>query len=258
MTNVFKDLYQYRELLKTSVKKEVRGKYKNSFLGVIWSFLNPLLQIAVYAIVFPLILRNNQDNYVIFLCCGLIPWTFFATSINRSAFSFVENGNILKKVYFPREIIPISVVTSEAINFLISTIIIIGFVIFGGIGITKYVILYPFVLIIQYFVVLAISLVLASVCVYLRDLQHFVGVALQLLFYAAPIVYAPSTIPENFQWILKFNPMTYIINAYRDIFYNQTMIEIKPLLIVLAIAIVGCIFGYMIFNKLQKGFAEQL
>ena len=99
MTNIFKNLYHYRELLKTSVKKEVRGKYKNSFLGVIWSFLNPLLQITVYAIVFPLILRNNQENYVIFLCCGLIPWTFFATAINRSAFSFIENGNILKKVY---------------------------------------------------------------------------------------------------------------------------------------------------------------
>ena len=256
--NFFKNLYSYRELLKTSVKKEVRGKYKNSFLGVIWSFLNPLLQIAVYAIVFPLILRNNQENYVIFLCCGLIPWTFFATSINRSAFSFIENGNILKKVYFPREIIPISVVTSEAINFLISTIIIIGFVIFGGLGITKYVIFYPVVLIIQYFVVLAISIVLASICVYLRDLQHFVGVALQLLFYAAPVVYSPSTIPENFQWILKFNPMTYIINAYRDIFYNQTMIDIKPLLIVFILAIIGCVLGYMIFNKLQKGFAEQL
>ncbi len=258
MANCFKNLYLYRELLKTSVKKEVRGKYKNSFLGVIWSFLNPLLQIAVYAIVFPLILRNNQENYVIFLCCGLIPWTFFATSINRSAFSFIENGNILKKVYFPREIIPISVVTSEAINFLISTIIIIGFVIFGGLGITKYVIFYPVVLIIQYFVVLAISIVLASICVYLRDLQHFVGVALQLLFYAAPVVYSPSTIPENFQWILKFNPMTYIINAYRDIFYNQTMIDIKPLLIVFILAIIGCVLGYMIFNKLQKGFAEQL
>ena len=258
MTNIFKNLYQYRELLKTSVKKEVRGKYKNSFLGVIWSFLNPLLQIAVYAIVFPLILRNNQENYVIFLCCGLIPWTFFATSINRSAFSFVENGNILKKVFFPREIIPISVVTSEAINFMISTIIIILFVLFGGLGITKYIVLYPLVLIVQYFVVLAISITLASVCVYLRDLQHFVGVALQLLFYAAPIVYAPSTIPENFQWILKFNPMTYIINAYRDIFYNQTMIEVKPLLIVFILAIIGCILGYIIFSKLQKGFAEQL
>ena len=130
MTNIFKNLYNYRELLKTSVKKEVRGKYKNSFLGVLWSFLNPLLQITVYAIVFPLILNNKQENYVIFLCCGLIPWTFFATAINRTAFSFVENGNILKKVFFPREIIPISVVTSEAINFLISSLIILGFVVF--------------------------------------------------------------------------------------------------------------------------------
>ena len=258
MTNVFKNLYRYRELLKTSVKKEVRGKYKNSFLGVIWSFLNPLLQIAVYAIVFPLILRNNQENYVIFLCCGLIPWTFFATSINRSAFSFIENGNLIKKVFFPREIIPISIVTSEAINFLISTIIILGFVIFGGLGITKYVMMYPLVLLVQYFIVLAISIVISSICVYLRDLQHFIGVALQLLFYAAPVVYAPSTIPDNFQWILKFNPMTYIINAYRDIFYNQQMLEIKPLLIVLLIALIGCVFGYMIYNKLQKGFAEQL
>ena len=258
MANIFKNLYQYRELLKTSVKKEVRGKYKNSFLGVLWSFLNPLLQITVYAIVFPLILRNNQENYVIFLCCGLIPWTFFATSINRSAFSFVENGNILKKVYFPREIVPISVVTSEAINFLISTIIILGFVIFGGLGITKYVILYPLVLIVQYFVVLAISIIISSICVYLRDLQHFIGVALQLLFYAAPVVYAPSTIPDNFQWILKFNPMTYIINAYRDIFYNQKMIEVKPLLIVFSLAVTGFIVGYALFSKLQKGFAEQL
>ena len=258
MTNIFKNLYQYRELLKTSVKKEVRGKYKNSFLGIIWSFLNPLLQITVYAIVFPLILRNNQENYVIFLCCGLIPWTFFATAINRSAFSFVENGNILKKVYFPREIIPISVVTSEAINFLISTIIIIGFVLFGGLGLTKYMLLYPIVLIVQYFIVLAISIIISSICVYLRDLQHFIGVALQLLFYAAPVVYAPSTIPENFQWILKYNPMTYIINAYRDIFYNQTMIEIKPIMIVFILAIMVCIIGYTIFGKLQKGFAEQL
>ena len=258
MTNVFKNLYQYRELLKTSVKKEVRGKYKNSFLGVIWSFLNPLLQIAVYAIVFPLILRNNQNNYVIFLCCGLIPWTFFATSINRSAFSFVENGNILKKVYFPREIVPISVVTSEAINFMISSIIILAFVIFGGIGITKYIVLYPLVLIVQYLLVIAISITISSICVYLRDLQHFIGVALQLLFYAAPVVYAPSTIPDNFQWILKFNTMTYIINAYRDIFYNQQMLEIKPLIIVFVCALIGCALGYFIFNKLQKGFAEQL
>ena len=258
MTNIFKNLYSYRELLKTSVKKEVRGKYKNSFLGVLWSFLNPLLQIAIYAIVFPLILKNNQENYVIFLCCGLIPWNFFATSINRSAFSFVENGNIIKKVYFPREIIPISVVTSEAVNFLIASLIIVGFVIFGGLGITKYIILYPIILIVQYVLILGISMIISSVCVYLRDLQHFVGVALQLFFYAAPIVYAPESIPQNYQWILKFNPMTYIINAYRNIFYNQTMIEIKPLIMVFFISIIICFIGYGIYSKLQKGFAEQL
>ena len=198
MFKVFKNLYNYRELLNTNVKKEIRGKYKNSFLGVLWSFLNPLLQIAVYAIVFPLILKNTQENYVIFLCCGLIPWTFFATAISRSAFTMIENGNILKKVYFPREILPISVVTSEAVNFVISTIIIMAFVLFGGLGLTKYVIYYPIVLIAQYIITLAISLIISSVTVYFRDLQHLVGVALQLLFYATPIVYASETIPENF------------------------------------------------------------
>ena len=258
MTNIFKNLYNYRELLKTSVKKEVRGKYKNSFLGVLWSFLNPLLQIMVYAIVFPLILRNNQENYVIFLCCGLIPWNFFATAINRSAFSFVENGNIIKKVFFPREIIPISVVTSEAVNFLISSIIILGFVLFGGLGLTKYLIFYPLVLLVQYIIVLAVSIIISSICVYLRDLQHFVGVALQLFFYAAPVVYAADSIPQEYQWILKYNPMTYIINSYRDIFYNQTMVDLKALGILLIIGIIGFIIGYIIFAKLQKGFAEQL
>lgn len=258
MFKIFKNLYNYRELLKTNVKKEIRGKYKNSFLGVIWSFLNPLLQIMVYAIVFPLILRNTQENYVIFLCCGLIPWTFFSTAISRSAFTMVENGNILKKVYFPREILPISIVTSETVNFLISTLIIIGFVIFGGLGITKYIIFYPIVLLAQYLLLIAISFIVSSISVYVRDLQHLIGVALQLLFYAAPVVYAPNVIPENFKWILNINPMTYIINGYRDIFYNQTAIELKPLIILIACSIIACIVGYWIFNKLQKGFAEQL
>ena len=258
MFEIFKNLYNYRELLKTNVKKEIRGKYKNSFLGVLWSFLNPLLQIAVYAIVFPLILRNTQENYVIFLCCGLIPWTFFSVAISRSAFTMVENGNILKKVYFPREILPISVVTSEAVNFLISTIIILAFVLFSGMGITKYVFLYPLVFIAQYLLLLAISLIVSSICVYVRDLQHFIGVFLQLLFYATPIVYASDTIPKDFLWILKLNPMTYIINGYRDIFYNQTMPDIQGLVILVGIILVAIVIGYIIFNKLQRRFAEEV
>lgn len=202
--------------------------------------------------------KNTQDNYVIFLCCGLIPWAFFSTTISRSAFTMVENGNIIKKVYFPREILPISVVTSETVNFLISTIIIIVFVIFGGIGLSKYIMLYPIVLLAQYLLLIAISLIVSSISIYIRDLQHLIGVALQLLFYAAPIVYTPESIPEQFKWILKCNPMTYIISGYRNIFYNQTMIELKPLLILIGCSVVACVIGYIIFNKLQKGFAEQL
>ena len=110
--NVFKNIYNYRELLKNNVKKEIRGKYKNSVLGVIWTFLNPLLQLLVYALIFPLILKTTQPYYVIFVCVGLIPWTFFTTSVSQSAWTIIGNGNIVKKVYFPREILPISVVTS--------------------------------------------------------------------------------------------------------------------------------------------------
>lgn len=258
MLKVFKNLYNYRELLKTNVKKEIRGKYKNSFLGVLWSFLNPLLQIVVYAIVFQIILKNPQENYAVFICCGLIPWTFFSSSLTRSAFTMVENGNLLKKVYFPREILPISIVTSEAVNFLISTIIIIAFVVFGGLGISKYMVFYPIVWIAQYILLVGLSLIVSSISVYVRDLQHLIGVVLQLFFYATPIVYSADIIPDNLKWILNINPMTYIIEAYRDIFYNQTMIDIMPLLILIGISVVLCVIGYLIFNKLQKGFAEQL
>ena len=258
MINVFKNLYKYRELLKTNVKKEIRGKYKNSFLGVLWSFLNPLLQIVVYGLVFQVILKNPQENYAIFLCCGLIPWTFFSSAITRSAFTMIENGNIIKKVYFPREILPISIVTSEAVNFMISTIIILGFVIFGGIGISKYILFYPLILLAQYLLLIGISLIISSISVYVRDLQHLIGVAMQLLFYATPIVYSAESIPDNFKWILYLNPMTYIINGYRDIFYNQQMIDIIPTLCLIIISIILCFIGYIIFNKLQKGFAEQL
>lgn len=169
----------------------------------------------------------------------------------------VENGNIIKGI-FSEEILPISVVTSETVNFLISTIIIIVFVIFGGIGLSKYIMLYPIVLLAQYLLLIAISLIVSSISIYIRDLQHLIGVALQLLFYAAPIVYTPESIPEQFKWILKCNPMTYIISGYRNIFYNQTMIELKPLLILIGCSVVACVIGYIIFNKLQKGFAEQL
>lgn len=170
----------------------------------------------------------------------------------------MKTGNIIKKVYFPREILPLSVVTSEAVNFLISTIIIICFTLAYGMGLTPYILLYPIVLAVQYVLLIGISLIVSSITVYFRDLQHFIGVILQLLFYATPIVYSLETIPENFRWILKINPMTYIIEGYRNIFYNQQMPNMKMLGVLLIVGIITCVIGYLIFNKLQKRFAEEL
>jgi len=252
----FKNLYDYRELLKTSVLKDVRGKYKNSFLGVIWSFLNPLLQIFVYWFVFGKIMGSSEPNYVVFLCCGLIPWTFFSATINRNAFIFIENGNIIKKVFFPREVLPVSALTSETINFMISTSIILAFVI-GYHRFTIYVLFYPLILFVQYIFTLGVSFFVSSVTVYFRDLQHFIGVFLQLMFYATPIAYSIDRVPNGFKWIATLNPVAHVIEAYRAIFYNGTMPDLFSLFIILIIGLVLCFTGYVFFSHMQKGFAEQ-
>ncbi len=256
--NIFQKIYQYRELLKTNVKKEIRGRYKNSFLGVMWSFLNPLLQLAVYSIIFGALLAGGDSTYPIYICVALIPWTYFTTTITQSAFTVIGNGDIIKKVYFPREILPISVVTSGAVNFVISTIIILAFVIFSGVGLSWHLLLYPFVLLVQYILLLGISFIVSSITVYFRDLEHIIGVVLLAAFYGTPIVYKLEQLPANLQIIMQLNPMTHIINGYRDIFYYHQIPNMKVLGILLGISVIITIVGYFLFKKLQKGFAEQL
>ena len=256
--NIAKDLYNYRELLKTSITKDVGGKYKHSFLGVIWSFINPLLQIAVYALVFQVILKSNIENYAVYLCCGLVPWQYFSSVVLRGAATIIDNGNIIKKVYFPREILPISVVASEGVNFLISTTIILGFVILGGIGLSWNILWYFLILAIQIIVSIGIAFIVSSLTVYFRDLLHLLGILMQLLFYATPIVYSMDSVPASMKWLLMLNPMSYLIEGYRNIFYNKTMPNFKGLLIALVMGVVLCVCGYFIFRKLEKRFAEEL
>ena len=256
--NVFKSVYNYRELLKTTVKKEIRGRYKHSMLGVLWSFLNPLLQLLVYSVIFGALLAGGDKTYHIYMCVALIPWTYFTTSVTTSAFTIIGNGDIIKKVYFPREILPISVVTSGAVNFMISTIIILIFVIFSEIGITAYVLFYPIILIVQYLLQLGIAFILSSITVYFRDLEHIIGIILMAAFYGTPIVYKLEQLPPNLQVLMNLNPMTHIINAYRDIFYYKQIPDIKILGILTIISLILLVIGYFVFKKLQKGFAEQL
>ena len=255
---VFKELYQYRELLKTNVKKEIRGKYKGSILGVLWSFLNPLLMVAVYAIVFPYLMRTTQEHYLIFLITGIIPWIFFTSVITTGCNCVWINGGIIKKVYFPREILPLSVVLSSLVNFAISCIIILLFVIIGGIGISVNLLWLPLIAIIQSALSLGLLFILSAINVYIRDIEYIVQFIMNLLFYATPIVYNISMIPEKFRWVLYLNPMAHFLDAYRSIFYNKTMPDLKSLCIVGVISFFVLIIGYKIFKKLEKGFAEEV
>ena len=255
---LFKNLFQYRELLKTNVQKEIRGKYKGSFLGVLWSFLNPLLMVLVYALVFPYIMRVKQDNYLVFLITGVIPWNFFTTCVTSGCNCVWINGGIIKKVYFPREILPISVVASGLINFLISCIIILIFVIGSGIMPTFNLLWLPVIAIIQALLTLGVLFILSAINVYVRDIEYLVGFILQLVFYATPILYNATMFPEKYRWILYLNPMTHIIDAYRSIFYYGLMPELKSLIFIGILSLCVFIVGYQIFRKLEKGFAEEV
>ena len=255
---VFKELYQYRELLKTNVQKEIRGKYKGSFLGVLWSFLNPLLMVLVYALVFPYIMRTNVDNYLVYLITGVIPWNFFTTCITTGCNCVWINGGIIKKVYFPREILPISVVAAGLINFLISCVIILLFVLFGGIGFSIELLWLPLIAIIQSALSLGLLFILSAINVYVRDIEYLVGFLLNLLFYATPILYTADMFPESIRWVLYLNPMTTIIESYRNIFYYQQSPALTSLMIVFAVSFIILIIGYLIFKKLERGFAEEV
>lgn len=253
------NLYAYRQLLKSNVQKEIRGKYKGSFLGVLWSFVNPLLMTLVYAIVFPLILKSTEDHYVTYLVIGILPWNYFTTVIGQGTTTVLVNGGILKKVYFPREILPISVNLSGVINFFISCLVMCLFLIFSGIGFSWHMLIFPLIVLTQFILQQAIIFITSAVNVYVRDSEYIINFIISMLFYATPILYSSSMFTGSaFEWIIKLNPMATIINSYRDIFYYQTMPNIELLLIVLFASTLLLYLGLRVFRKLEKGFAEEL
>ena len=256
--SIFKNLYQYRELLKTNVQKEIRGKYKGSFLGVLWSFLNPLLMVLVYALVFPYIMRVPVDNYLVFLIVAIIPWNFFTTCITTGCNCVWLNGGIIKKVYFPREILPLSVIVAGLINFFISCLIILLFVIFGGVGLSIHILWLPLIAIIQSMLSLGLLFILSAINVYVRDVEYVVTFFLNLLFYGTPILYQASMFPEKIRWVLYLNPMAHLIDIYRSIFYYKMMPNLGSVCYILALSFMILIIGYMVFRKLEKGFAEEV
>ena len=255
------NIYNYRELLKTNIKKDIRGKYKGSVLGILWSFLNPLLQVVVYWLVFPYLLgrAGTEDNYLCYLVTGIIPWTFFTNVLNQATVCIKLNAGIVKKVYFPREVLPISQSISGLVNFLISCIIIVIFCVGTGAGISYHILYLPLIAFVQWVMILGISFILSSINVYIQDIEYIVMFMLNMGFYATPILYSMSVLPEG-SWITAFisiNPMTIIVRCYRDIFLYHVTPDFMSLGFVCIFAFVVLIFGYFVFKKLEKGFAEK-
>ncbi len=259
---VFKNIYEYRELLKTNIKKDIRGKYKGSFLGVLWSFLNPLLQVVVYWIVFPYLMgrAGTADNYLCYLVTGIIPWTFLTTVATLGTPCIKNNEGIIKKVYFPREVLPISQVLSSLVNFFISCIIILIFCIGTGAGISYHLVFLPVVAFVQAVLNLGIVFILSSVCVYVQDVEFIVTFLLNMGFYGTPILYQLKMFEKAgvLVRLIQLNPMTTIIGAYRDIFLYHQWPDMIALGIVFLFSFLLMIAGYMLFKKLEKGFAEEL
>ena len=257
--NVFKELFSYREFLRTNVKKDIRGKYKASFLGVLWSFINPLLQVLVYAIVFPYIMRVKTEHYLVFLICGIIPWTWFTTSLVGGTTCITGNSNLIKKVYFPREILPISTVTSGVVNFFISCIIILIFALCDGLGLSWHIVFLPIIMFLQYIFTLSIVLLTAAFNVYVKDVEYMVAFIINLLFYATPILYSADMFKgSKFAWVFKLNPMAYLVESYRNIFYAHEIPGPKSMAILFIGGLIILTISYTVFKKLEKRFAEEI
>lgn len=257
---MMKELWDYRELLFTNTKKSIRGKYKASVLGVLWSFINPLLQILVYAIVFPYLMRGSIDNYLVYLVTGIIPWTFFTNVINDCVGCVKNNSGLIKKVYFPRIILPLSAALSGLFNFFVSCIIIVVFCLLWGVGISWHIVFLPLIALIETILALGIGLVMGACDAYVQDLEYITGFILQMAFYGTPIIYTLETF-SNAKSILvtlvRLNPVTTIMKSYRDIFLYHVMPDFSALGIVAIVSLLILVIGIIVFKKLEKGFAEQ-
>ena len=259
MNNNIKELYDYREMIFSLIKRELRGKYQASVLGFLWTLINPLMQMVVYIIVFSFILKSGIKNFPIFLFVGLVPWNFFSISITSGATCVVNQENLIKKIYFPRVILPISYVTSMFINMLLTFIVIFIVLVLSGYGINiKAVAMLPLIMLIEYILALGICMLTSALAVYFRDLEYIMGIVTMAWMYLTPILYPIENVPEAYRGICYVNPMTAIIVAYRDILYSSKVPEMGTLLNAVFMGILLLAIGLVSFEHLQRHFAEEL
>ncbi len=254
------ELIKYKEMIFSMVRRELRGRYKGSFLGFLWTFLNPLLQLVVYSLVFTTIMRvPDVEIYYLYLFIGLIPWIFFSTSITSGCRCIIDQKDLVCKIYFPREILPIVNVTSGFINMLLCFIIVFLAVFINGIRLDPMgLLILPLIFIIEYVLALGLTLLTSALTVYFRDLEHILGIITMAWMYLTPTFYTPEMIPEEFKALYNLNPMAHIVTAYRDILYYGSKPELSTLIGAVVLGIFFLSVGSAAFSRLKKHFAEEL
>lgn len=264
-----KELYKYRALIQNLISRELKARYRGTVLGFLWSFLNPLLLMIVYTVVFGFIIRPRDPAfegspwlYALFLFCGVLPWVWFSSSSLESANVLMVQGNLIKKLLFPAEVLPIVVVTSNLVHFLFGLPVLLIFVPILGKSITPYLLFLPLVILVQFVFSLGFSLLISALTVHFKDIKDILANVLTFWFFASPIIYPVtfSTIQQSkvLKLFLNLNPMTHIMQGYQNCVFYGALIRWKKLGVTFLVALVLLFVGYYIFDRLRESFPEEV
>lgn len=252
------ELFTHREILKNLVLRNLRVRYKGSTLGFLWTFLNPLLTMLIFYIVFSKIIKINIEQYPLFLLSALLPWTFFSSSLTDAAHSIINNANLVKKIYFPREILPLSYVLSNFINFLFSLAVLLPILIVFRAGGLRFIYFLPAILILHLIFTIGLALFLSCANVYFRDVSHFLGIILMFWFYLTPVFYSLDMVPQNLRSIYILNPIASLITIYRNVLFEGKTPSAINLSISVLIFTITLLFGYFVFRRYEPDFPKEV
>lgn len=251
-----RSLRNFSWLLYTLTLRELKGRYKSASLGFAWAFINPLLSMLVLSIVFSLFIKIDIENYQAFLLSGILPWTFFATSLSSGTSSLVNNRELIKKTYFRREAIPLASILASLLNFLVSILIFLGLFIILKFPISSGTFLLPLAILMEVTLIIGIVLLTSSLDIYYRDVTFIISAAVLIWFYLTPIFYPITIVPERFLFVYKLNPMVGIISLYRTLLLGTNYFDIGAILISLVETLIFIFIGYLTFKKREKYFAD--
>lgn len=254
---LFTPFLYYKYLLGQLALRDIRSRYKQSIIGYAWVLINPLIQLLIYSFVFSVIFRFPTGNipYSIFLFVGLLPWIYFQTTLSTATLVLVDNANLLKKVYFPREVLPYSVILAKAVDFFFASLLLIVFMVFYHVPFSLSIIYVVPLLVIQIILMTGISFFISAANLFYRDIQYVVNLLLFMWMFLTPIVYPLSLVPRNYVWLYKLNPMVGIIEGYRSALFNFSF-DAGTILWSALISLLVFITGFLFFKKGEKVFAD--